>query len=103
MRRAICRPLFITDAALDLCPTLDEKREIVQNAIELTHALGIARPRVALLSAVETTNADIKSTLDTTALCKLAERDRITGAVLDGPLAFDKAVSAEAAATKGIV
>lgn len=97
------RPLFITDAALNLYPSLDDKRDIVQNAIELAHALGIPRPRVALLSAVETVNADIKSTLDAAALCKMAERGQITGGILDGPLAFDNAVSPDAAATKGIV
>jgi phosphotransacetylase/acyl dehydratase len=97
------RALFITDAALNLYPELNDKRDIVQNAIELAHALGIALPRVALLSAVETVNADIRSTLDAAALCKMAERGQITGGVLDGPLAFDNAVSAEAAATKGIV
>ena len=97
------RPLFITDAALNIYPTLEEKRDIVQNAIDLTHALGIAQPRVALLSAVETVTSGIKSTLDAAALCKMAERGQITGGILDGPLAFDNAVSAEAAATKGIV
>jgi phosphotransacetylase/acyl dehydratase len=97
------RPLFITDAALNLYPTLADKRDIVQNAIDLAHALGIARPRVALLSAVETVNPDIRSTLDAAALCKMADRGQIAGAVLDGPLAFDNAVSFEAAATKGIV
>jgi phosphotransacetylase/acyl dehydratase len=97
------RPLFITDAALNIYPTLDHKRDIVQNAIDLTHALGIAEPRVALLSAVETVTSSIASTLDAAALCKMAERGQITGAILDGPLAFDNAVSIEAAATKGIV
>ena len=97
------RPLFITDAALNLYPTLEDKRDIVQNAIDLTHALGIAEPRVALLSAVETVTSSIRSTLDAAALCKMAERGQITGGILDGPLAFDNAVSAEAAATKGII
>jgi phosphate acetyltransferase/phosphate butyryltransferase len=97
------RPLFITDAALNISPTLEEKRDIVQNAIELAHALGIMQPRVALLSAVETVTSSIRSTLDAAALCKMAERGQITGGILDGPLAFDNAVSAEAAAAKGIV
>lgn len=97
------RPLFITDAALNIYPTLEDKRDIVQNAIDLTHALGIPKPRVAILSAVETVTSSIRSTLDAAALCKMAERGQITGGILDGPLAFDNAVSAEAAATKGIV
>lgn len=96
------RPLFITDAALNLYPTLEDKRDIVQNAIDLTRALGIVQPRVALLSAVETVTSGIRSTLDAAALCKMAERGQITGGILDGPLAFDNAVSAQAAATKGI-
>ena len=97
------RPLFITDAAINIYPTLEDKRDIVQNAIDLAHALGIARPKVAILSAVETVTPKIKSTLDAAALCKMAERGQITGGILDGPLAFDNAVSAEAAKTKGIV
>lgn len=97
------RLLLITDAAVNVAPTLEEKRDIVQNAIELAHTLGIERPRVAVLSAVETVTPRIPSTLDAAALCKMADRGQITGAVLDGPLAFDNAVSAEAAATKGIV
>src|SRR6266700_4584243 len=97
------RPLFITDAAINVYPTLDDKRDIVQNAIELAHALGIAVPKVAILSAVETVSPKIKSTLDAAALCKMADRGQITGGILDGPLAFDNAVSEEAAKTKGIV
>lgn len=97
------RALFITDAALNIFPTLEEKRDIVQNAIDLAHALGIAEPRVALLSAVETVTSTIPSTLHAAALCKMAERGQITGGILDGPLAFDNAVSVEAAKTKGIV
>ena len=97
------RALFITDAALNIFPTLEDKRDIVQNAIDLVHALGIAMPRVALLSAVETVTSTIPSTLHAASLCKMAERGQITGAILDGPLAFDNAVSAEAAKTKGIV
>ena len=97
------RPLFITDAAINIYPTLTDKRDIVQNAIELAHALGIAEPRVAILSAVETVTESIHSTLDAAALCKMADRGQITGGILDGPLAFDNAVSEEAAKTKGIV
>jgi phosphate acetyltransferase/phosphate butyryltransferase len=97
------RPIFITDAAINIYPTLEDKRDIVQNAIDLTHALGIAQPRVAILSAVETVTEKIRSTLDAAALCKMADRGQITGGILDGPLAFDNAVSAEAAKTKGIV
>lgn len=97
------RPLFVTDAAINIYPTLEEKHDIVQNAIDLAHALGLAEPRVAILSAVETVTEKIKSTLDAAALCKMADRRQITGAILDGPLAFDNAVSTEAAKTKGIV
>jgi phosphate acetyltransferase len=97
------RPIFITDAAINIYPTLEEKRDIVQNAIDLVHALGIAEPRVAILSAVETVTESIRSALDAAALCKMADRGQITGGILDGPLAFDNAVSAEAAKTKGIV
>ncbi|MGA8602854.1 MAG: bifunctional enoyl-CoA hydratase/phosphate acetyltransferase [Beijerinckiaceae bacterium] len=97
------RPIFITDAAINIYPTLEEKRDIVQNAIDLVHALGIAEPRVAILSAIETVTESIRSTLDAAALCKMADRGQITGGILDGPLAFDNAVSAEAAKTKGIV
>ncbi|MGE0423435.1 MAG: bifunctional enoyl-CoA hydratase/phosphate acetyltransferase [Reyranellaceae bacterium] len=97
------RPLFVTDAAINIYPDLAEKRDIVVNAIELAHALGVAEPRVAILSAVETVTDKIKSTLDAAALCKMADRGQITGAILDGPLAFDNAVSEEAARTKGIV
>ncbi len=97
------RALFITDAAVNIFPTLADKRDIVQNAIDLVTALGIVTPRVAILSAVETVSPDIKSTLDAAALCKMADRGQITGGILDGPLAFDNAVSFEAARTKGIV
>ncbi len=97
------RPLFVTDAAINVYPTLADKRDIIQNAIDLVHALGIAEPRVAILSAVETVTEKLRSTLDAAALCKMADRRQITGGILDGPLAFDNAVSAEAAATKGIV
>jgi phosphotransacetylase/acyl dehydratase len=97
------RSLFVTDAALNVYPTLTDKRDIIQNAIDLAHALGIAVPRVAILSAVETVTQEIRSTLDAAALCKMADRRQITGGILDGPLAFDNAVSPEAARTKGIV
>jgi phosphate acetyltransferase len=97
------RPLLVTDAAINIYPGLEEKIDIAKNAIELAHALGIATPRVAILSAVETVNPKITSTIDAAALCKMADRRQITGAVLDGPLAFDTAVSAEAAAIKELV
>lgn len=93
-------PLLITDAAINIYPTLDEKVDIVKNAVDLAHALGIPTPHVAILSAVETVNPKITSTLDAAALCKMADRGQITGAILDGPLAFDTAVSAEAAKIK---
>jgi phosphotransacetylase/acyl dehydratase len=97
------RPLLITDAAINIYPDLETKQDIVQNAIELAHALGIERPKVAILSAIETVSPKIKSTLDAAALCKMADRGQITGGILDGPLAFDTAVSADAAKTKHIV
>jgi phosphotransacetylase len=96
------KTLFVTDAAINIAPTLEEKHDIVRNAIDLCHALGIDVPKVALLSAVETIDAKIPSTLDAAALCKMAERDQIQGAVLDGPLAFDNAISKDAAAEKHI-
>jgi phosphate acetyltransferase len=94
--------LMVTDAAINIVPTLEDKRDICQNAIDLAHALGIAQPKVAILSAVETVTPRIPSTLDAAALCKMAERDQITGGLLDGPLAMDNAISAEAARIKGI-
>ncbi|MGZ5922403.1 MAG: bifunctional enoyl-CoA hydratase/phosphate acetyltransferase, partial [Rhizomicrobium sp.] len=97
------RPLLVTDAAVNIAPGLEEKRDIIQNAIDLAHVMGIATPRVALLSAVETINPKLQSTLDAAALCKMAERGQIQGGLLDGPLAFDNAVSPAAAAEKGIV
>jgi phosphotransacetylase len=97
------RPLLVTDAAINIYPTLADKHDIVQNAIELAHALGTAQPRVAVLSAVETVTEHIRSTLDAAALCKMADRGQITGGIVDGSLAFDNAVSEEAAETKGIV
>lgn len=97
------RSLLITDAAINIAPDREIKRDIVQNAIGLAHALGIKRPKVALLSAVETVNEKIASTIDAAVLCKMADRGQIAGAILDGPLAFDNAVSAEAAKIKHIV
>ncbi|MGO4910390.1 bifunctional enoyl-CoA hydratase/phosphate acetyltransferase [Pseudorhodobacter sp. W20_MBD10_FR17] len=97
------KPLLITDAAINIQPDLTVKRDIVQNAIDLARSLGITRPKVAILSAVEMVNPHIPSTVDAAALCKMADRGQITGGVLDGPLAFDNAVSPVAAAAKGIV
>jgi phosphate acetyltransferase/phosphate butyryltransferase len=96
------RPLFITDAAINIAPDLDDKRDIVQNAIDLARVLGVETPRVAVLSAVETVTPRLPSTLDAAALCKMADRGQITGGILDGPLAFDNAVSEEAAKIKSI-
>jgi phosphotransacetylase/acyl dehydratase len=96
------RPLLITDAAINIAPTLEEKRDIVQNAIDLAHVMGIRTPHVAILAAVETVNPAMRSTVDAAALCKMAERGQITGGLVDGPLAFDNAVSADAAREKGI-
>lgn len=97
------KPLLVTDGAINIAPDLDAKRDILQNAIDLTHVLGIVQPKAAILSAVETVSARMPSTLDAAALCKMADRGQITGALLDGPLAFDNAISAKAAAEKGIV
>ncbi|MEH6832679.1 MAG: bifunctional enoyl-CoA hydratase/phosphate acetyltransferase [Sulfitobacter sp.] len=97
------KPLLISDAAINIFPDLQVKRDIVQNSIDLAHALGIACPKVAILSAVETVTPSLPSTLDAAALCKMADRGQITGAQLDGPLAFDNAVSRAAADAKGIV
>jgi phosphotransacetylase len=94
--------LFLTDGAINITPDLLDKRDIVQNAIDLAHAVGIAMPQVAILSAVETVNPRIASTVEAAALCKMRDRGQITGALLEGPLAFDNAVSVAAAATKGI-
>lgn len=96
------RPLLVTDAAINIAPSLADKRDIIQNAIDLAHVLGNTAPRVAVLSAVETVNPAIASTVDAAALCKMAGRGQITGGIVDGPLAFDNAVSVEAARTKGI-
>lgn len=100
---AYARTLLITDAAINITPELEDKVHIVQNAIDLARALGIPEPKVALLSAVETVNPKIKSTLDAAALCKMADRGQITGGILDGPLAFDTAVSEKAASIKKLV
>lgn len=97
------KPLFITDAAINIAPSLDVKRDIVRNAIDLAHALGLVRPKVAILAAVETVEARMPATIDAAALCKMADRMQIEGADVDGPLAFDNAISLESARTKGIV
>ncbi|HEX4367236.1 MAG TPA: bifunctional enoyl-CoA hydratase/phosphate acetyltransferase [Rhodopila sp.] len=97
------RPLLVTDAAVNIAPDLMQKRDIIQNAIDLAHIMGIAAPRVALLSAVEVVNPKLRSTLDAAALCKMADRGQITGGLVDGPLAFDNAISPQAAAEKHIV
>jgi phosphate acetyltransferase/phosphate butyryltransferase len=97
------RFLFITDAAINIEPDLITKRDICQNAIDLCQALGIPHPKVAILSAVETITPEIRSTVDAAALCKMADRGQIRGGILDGPLAFDNAISLEAADTKGII
>ena len=96
------KPLFITDAAVNIFPTLEDKVDIIQNAIDLARALRIEQPKVAILSALETITSKIPSTIDAAALCKMADRGQITGAVLDGPLALDNAIDREAAAVKHI-
>jgi phosphotransacetylase len=96
------RILFVTDAAINIAPTLREKVDIAQNAIDLARSLGVQSPKMAILSAVENVNPDIGSTLDAAALCKMADRDQIRGGILDGPLAFDNAISEVAARTKSI-
>ena len=96
------KPLLITDAAINIFPDLEVKRDIVQNAIDLARGLGLEEPRVAVLSAVETVNPKIPSTIEAAALCKMADRGQITGGLLDGPLALDNAISPEAAKIKGI-
>jgi phosphate acetyltransferase len=95
-------PLIITDAAVNIAPDLEAKVDIIQNAIDLAHAMGAEQPRVAILSAMETVTTKVPSTIEAAALCKMAERGQITGAVLDGPLALDNAISPEAAAIKKI-
>ncbi len=96
-------PLIITDAAVNIAPTLEEKVDIVQNAIDLAHAVGFPEVRVAILSAMETVNPKVQSTVEAAALCKMADRGQITGALLDGPLALDNAICPEAATIKHIV
>ncbi len=95
--------LLVTDAAVNIQPDLEQKRDIVRNAVDLAIDIGIARPKVAILAAVETIHARMEATVHAAALCKMAERGQIKGALLDGPLAFDNAISAEAAASKGLV
>jgi phosphate butyryltransferase len=94
--------LIVTDAAINIAPTLEDKVDICQNAIDLCRAFGIDQPKVAILAAVETVNSKMPATIDAAALCKMAERGQIKGGLLDGPLAFDNAISKEAAAIKGI-
>jgi phosphate acetyltransferase len=94
--------LVVTDAAINIAPTLEDKTDICQNAIDLAVQLGVSRPKLAILAAVETVNSKMPATIDAAALCKMAERGQITRGLLDGPLAFDNAISKEAAATKGI-
>ncbi|MHC5109386.1 MAG: bifunctional enoyl-CoA hydratase/phosphate acetyltransferase [Planctomycetota bacterium] len=96
------KPLIVTDAAINIAPDLDGKRDICQNAIDLARVLGISQPRVAILAAVESVSSSMPATLDAAALCKMAERGQIAGGLLDGPLAMDNAISVEAARTKGI-
>lgn len=100
---SVSRLYFVTDAAINIYPDLSTKADIVRNAIDCVTGLGLPRPKVALLSAVETVTPKIPSTIDAAALCKMADRGQITGGILDGPLAFDNAVSQEAAAIKGII
>ena len=97
------RPFIITDAAINIAPSLEEKADIVRNAVDLAHAFGLERPRVAILAAVESVNPHMPATLDAAALCKMADRGQIAGAIVDGPLSFDNAVSVAAARTNGIV
>ena len=94
--------LIVTDGAINIAPTLEDKVDICQNAIDLAISLGLEKPKVAILAAVETINSKMPATLDAAALCKMAERGQIKGGILDGPLAFDNAISKEAATTKGI-
>jgi phosphotransacetylase len=94
--------LVVTDAAINIAPALDDKVDICQNAIDLAISLGVSKPKVAILAAVETVSSKMPATLDAAALCKMADRKQITGGLLDGPLAFDNAISKEAAQIKGI-
>src|SRR5204862_7261274 len=94
--------LIVTDAAINIAPALEDKADIVQNAIDLAISFGVTRPKVAILAAVETVTSKMPATIDAAALCKMADRGQIKGGLLDGPLAFDNAISKEAAKTKGI-
>jgi phosphate acetyltransferase len=94
--------LVVTDAAINIAPTLEDKADICQNAIDLAVSLGVKKPKIAILAAVETVNSKMQATLDAAALCKMADRGQIRGGLLDGPLAFDNAISKEAARIKGI-
>ena len=96
------KPIVVTDAAINIAPTLEDKVDICQNAIDIAHVMGVKKPKVAILAAVETVTSKMPATIDAAALCKMADRKQITGGVLDGPLAFDNAISKEAAKTKGI-
>ena len=96
------RPIFVTDAAINIFPTMEDKMHIIQNAIDLAHSLGIEKPKVAILSAMETINPKLQSTIEAGALCKMADRGQITGGVLDGPLALDNAIDLDAAKIKKI-
>ena len=96
------KPLIVTDGAINIAPALEDKADICQNAIDLVISLGLEKPKVAILAAVETVTSKMPATIDAAALCKMAERGQIKGAILDGPLAFDNAISKEAAKTKGI-
>ena len=96
------KALIVTDAAINIAPTLEDKVDIVQNAIDLAKSFGVERPKVAILAAVETVNSKMQATLDAAALCKMADRGQIKGGLLDGPLAFDNAISKDAAKIKGI-
>jgi len=96
------KPILITDAAINIAPTLEDKVDICQNAIDLAHVMGFPHPKVAILAAVETVTSKMPATIDAAALCKMADRKQITGGILDGPLAFDNAISKEAAKMKGI-
>jgi phosphate acetyltransferase len=94
--------LMVTDGAINIAPTLEEKADICRNAMDLAHAMGIERPKIAVLAAVETVSSKMPATIDAACLCKMAERGQITGGLFDGPLAFDNAISKEAAKIKGI-
>jgi phosphotransacetylase len=96
------KPLVVTDAAINIAPTLEDKVDIIQNAIDMAISLGVAQPKVAILAAVETVNSKMPATIDAACLCKMADRGQIKSGLLDGPLAFDNAISKEAAETKGI-